>query len=119
MRDIKTFIVTDCLADFSREDHLMALKYIAGRAGKVVMINELLFVPQNKVQLRELILSLLDESNFPRDDENLIDYGLDSLRIMALSTRWCRVYSNVDFVILEKNPTLDAWWLLLSREEIV
>ncbi|MCA6222266.1 hypothetical protein KZ793_17490 [Photorhabdus sp. UCH-936] len=119
MRDIKPFIVADCVADFSREDHLMVLKYIVGRAGKIVMINELLFVLQNKVQLRELILSLLDESDFPRGDENLIDYGLDSVRIMALSTRWRRVYSDVDFVMLAKNPTLGAWWSLLSREEIV
>ncbi|MDE9541189.1 hypothetical protein KKJ28_19330 [Xenorhabdus bovienii] len=119
MRYIKPFIVADCLVDFSREDHLMALKYIAEHAGKVVMINELLFLPQDKIQLRELILSLLDESDFIRNDENLINYSLDSVREMTLSTRWRRAYSDVDFVMLAKSSTLDAWWSLLSKEEIV
>ena len=50
------------------------------------------------------------------DDENLIDYGLDSVRMMALAARWRKVYGDIDFVVLAKNPTIDAWWALLSRE---
>ncbi len=45
MRDIKPFFVADALADFSREEHLMALKYVAGRSGRVVMTEELLPLP--------------------------------------------------------------------------
>ena len=66
--------------------------------------------------LRELILPLLDESDEPMDDENLIDYGLDSVRMMALAARWRKVHGDIDFVMLAKNPTIDAWWALLSRE---
>ncbi|POP43453.1 isochorismatase [Superficieibacter electus] len=118
MRDIQPFMVADALADFSREEHLMALNYVAGRSGRVVMTEELLPapVPKSKDALRALILPLLDESDEPLDDENLIDYGLDSVRMMALAARWRKVHGDIDFVMLAKNPTLDAWWTLLSRE---
>ena len=116
MRDIKPFMVADTLADFSREEHLMSLKYVAGRSGRVVMTEALLPVPASKAALRAQILPLLDESDEPYDDENLIDYGLDSVRMMALAARWRKVHGDIDFVMLAKNPTIDAWWALLSRE---
>ncbi|XTZ37334.1 isochorismatase family protein [Salmonella enterica] len=116
MQDIKPFMVADALADFSREEHLMSLKYVAGRSGRVVTTQELLPVPGNKNALRALIQPLLDESDEPMDDENLIDYGLDSVRMMALAARWRKVHGDIDFVMLAKNPTIDAWWALLSRE---
>ncbi|ALR75914.1 isochorismatase [[Enterobacter] lignolyticus] len=116
MRDIKPFFVADALADFSREEHLMSLNYVAGRSGRVVMTDELLPLPGSKAALRALILPLLDESDEPMDDENLVDYGLDSVGMMALAARWRKVHGDIDFVMLAKNPTLDAWWALLSRE---
>lgn len=116
MRDIKPFFVADALADFSREDHLMALKCVASCSGQVVMTETLLPLPTSKQALRALILPLLDESDEPGDDENLIDYGLDSIRMMALAARWRKVHGDIDFVMLAKNPTLDGWWALLSRE---
>ncbi len=68
MRDIKPFmVVADALADFSRDEHLMSLKYVAGRSGRVVMTEELLPapIPASKAELREVILPLLDESDEP------------------------------------------------------
>ena len=116
MRDLKPFFVADALADFSREEHLMSLNYVAGRSGRVVMTDTLLPVPLSKAALRALILPLLDETDEPLDDENLIDYGLDSVRMMALAARWRKVYGDIDFVMLAKSTTIDAWWTLLSRE---
>ena len=117
MRDIKPFFVADALADFSRDEHLMSLKYVAGRSGRVVMTDELLpSIPASKDALRALVLPLLDESDEPFDDDNLIDYGLDSVRMMALAARWRKAHGDIDFVMLAKNPTIDAWWALLSRE---
>lgn len=116
MRDIQPFMVADALADFSREEHLMALNYTAGRAGRVVLTRDLLLVPQSKDALRELVLPLLDESDVPEDDENLIDYGLDSVRMMALAASWRKVFGDIDFIQLAKNPSIDGWWALLSRE---
>ena len=52
----------------------------------------------------------------PEDNENLIDYGLDSVRMMALAARWRQAHGDIDFVSLAKNPTIDGWWALLSRE---
>ncbi|WP_241650582.1 phosphopantetheine-binding protein, partial [Rosenbergiella collisarenosi] len=85
---IKPFMVADALADFSREEHLMALTYTAGRSGKVVMTDDLLLLPASKQALRDAILPLLEDDDIPEDDENLIDYGLDSVRMMALASRW-------------------------------
>lgn len=117
MRDIKPFFVADALADFSRDEHLMSLKYVAGRSGRVVMTDELLpSIPTSKEALRALVLPLLDESDEPLDDDNLIDYGLDSVRMMALAARWRKTHGDIDFVMLAKNPSIDAWWALLSRE---
>lgn len=90
MRDIKPFMVADALADFSREEHLMALKYVAGRSGRVVMTEDLLsgMYPGSKEALRTLILQLLDGKDEPQDDENLMDYGLDSIQMVSLAARW-------------------------------
>lgn len=117
MRNIKPFMVADALADFSREEHMMSLTYTAGRSGRVVMTGTLLPVPQSKAQLRAVVLPLLDEDSQDLDDgENLIDYGLDSVRMMALAARWRQVHSDIDFVALAKDPSIDGWWSLLSRE---
>ncbi|MDI8799820.1 hypothetical protein MJM59_29255, partial [Salmonella enterica subsp. enterica serovar Montevideo] len=40
---------------------------------------------------------------------------LDSVRMMGLAARWRKVHGDIDFVMLAKNPTIDAWWALLSR----
>ncbi|BAN96710.1 isochorismatase [Plautia stali symbiont] len=88
MRNIQPFMVADALADFSRDEHMMALTYTAGRSGKVVMTADLMPLPQSKDALRTLILPLLEDDDVPEDDENLIDYGLDSVRVMALAARW-------------------------------
>lgn len=42
MRDIQAFLVADAVADFSRDDHDMALRYAAGRAAVVTTTTALL-----------------------------------------------------------------------------
>ena len=116
MRNIQPFMVADALADFSREEHMMALTYTAGRSGKVVMTADLMPLPLSKEDLRALVLPLLEDDDVPEDNENLIDYGLDSVRMMALAARWRQAHGDIDFVSLAKNPTIDGWWALLSRE---
>lgn len=71
-------------------------------------------LPASLDMLRGEILALLEEDDVPEDEDNLIDYGLDSVRIMALATRWRQAGAPVDFVALAKKPTLAHWWALLS-----
>lgn len=42
MNDMQTFLVGDAVADFSAEEHLMALKFVSSRCGKVIATDSLL-----------------------------------------------------------------------------
>ncbi|OCQ54708.1 Isochorismatase [Photorhabdus australis subsp. thailandensis] len=124
MRDIQPFMVADALADFSYEEHMMALKYTAGRCGRVETTEQLLAalnakqVQWNKTRLKGLLLPLLDgDSGDIGDDENLLDYGLDSVRIMSLISHWRQQGYEVDFISLMKNPTINGWITLFTEHQ--
>ncbi len=81
MRDIKPFFVADALADFSREEHLIAeirRRPLRPRGDD----RRAATAPSLQSGAARVILPLLDESDEPLDDENLIDYGLDSVRMI-------------------------------------
>ncbi|MFB7852088.1 phosphopantetheine-binding protein [Streptomyces sp. NPDC056053] len=66
-------------------------------------------------QMREDIADILGESvdDIP-DDENLVDYGLDSIRLMALVGRW-REAHGIDIAVadLAERPAVETWAELL------
>lgn len=65
--------------------------------------------------VRQQVLELLDEELSDIDDnENLIDKGLDSIRIMSLVEKWRSIGVDITFMKLVKRPTISNWWRLLS-----
>lgn len=43
------------------------------------------------------------------DDDNLLDHGLDSMRLMQLASTWQSAGSPLDFSVLAERPQL-SWW---------
>ncbi|GAT67430.1 isochorismatase [Planomonospora sphaerica] len=70
---------------------------------------------ETAVRLRAEIAELLyvdpEELEF---DENLMDAGLDSIRVMTLIERWRREGVELTFADLAEKPTVAAWAELLS-----
>lgn len=122
MRDIQPFMVADAVGDFSEAEHAMALRYVAGRCGVVTDTAQVLQTAPVEITrqwLRDAIAALLDPSEGEFDgDDNLLDFGLDSIRIMSLVAAWDKLGRKVRFDDLAEKPTLNAWWQLLDAANL-
>ncbi|SHH53291.1 isochorismatase family protein [Massilia sp. CF038] len=122
MHDIQPFLVGDALADFSAEQHAMALDYVSQRCGVVSSAEQVMdalhqrgTLPASPAALRTEIAALLDvPASELEDDENLMFSGLDSIRLMSLLERWRRAGAVITFVELAEQPILAHWWQLLD-----
>lgn len=66
--------------------------------------------------MRRDIARILHED--PQDvplDESLVDFGLDSIRAMALAARWRDAGALVEFSDMAGNPVLSHWWQLVQQ----
>ncbi|MEV7777126.1 phosphopantetheine-binding protein [Kitasatospora sp. NPDC088351] len=66
-------------------------------------------------RIRAEVADLLGED--PADiplDENLADWGLDSVRLMALAERWRAEGAEVAYLQLAERPAVGAWAELLG-----
>ncbi len=127
MTDIQAFMVSDAVADFSESEHEMALNYVAGRCGYVLDKEQLLeqvsdAPSQRTIPLTEqgLALQLAALLDVPVDDiepeDSLLDFGLDSVRIMSLVGDWQQAGLDVSFMELAAKPSLAYWWQLIEKK---
>ncbi|WP_438030502.1 isochorismatase family protein [Sorangium sp. So ce233] len=139
MNDIQPFFVTDATADFSRDQHEMAIAYVAQRCGVALPTSEVVAalalrdragIPPRDVaapprwaldrapgldRLRADVAEILEQPvSMISEHESFLDLGLDSIRIMSLVERWREAGIEVSFVELAERPTLAEWWELLS-----
>lgn len=71
-------------------------------------------LPKTTQELRALIAGWLGVPvNELEDDDNLIECGLDSIRIISLLEQFKASGKTISFIELAENPTLAGWETLL------
>lgn len=126
MRDIQPFMVADAVADFSAREHGQALDYVSGRCGVVLTCQACVEalapaegLPSSLLALRMELAQIMEvplASIAPED--NPLQLGLDSIRLMSLLERWTARGAQLGFVELAERDSIDAWWRLIeSRRE--
>lgn len=74
--------------------------------------------PLTLEQLRADVARMVGEA--PEDialDDNLMDVGLDSMRMLNLIMGWNEAGLKVDFPDLAEHTTLEGWWKVLSARQ--
>jgi bifunctional isochorismate lyase/aryl carrier protein len=120
MQEVQPFLVADAIADFSAADHARALDWGAQRCAVVTTTAAVLgdLAPPALTRARvagDLLAALDDPPAVLEGDTDLMDLGLDSIAVMGLLTAWREQGAEVAFEDLaEVEPTLDAWWSVIS-----
>ncbi len=69
-------------------------------------------------RMRADIAELVDEAPEElEDDDNLLDWGLDSMRIFNLTVEWSQYGVELGFADLAEAPTLADWWQIVQRQQ--
>jgi bifunctional isochorismate lyase/aryl carrier protein len=125
MSNVRPFLVADALGDFSLAHHQLALSYASQLCAVTLTTQQALdaLAPRradgapslSRQQLRADVAELLQMSAAElADDDNLLERGMDSIRLMTLIERWRSAGTEVTFVELAEKPTLTDWFALLS-----
>ena len=76
------------------------------------------FVPDSPEELSRLVADMCGQESFPPGpDDNIFDFGLDSLRIFSLLSAWNAEGLSVDYPELASAPTLRLWWQLIQKNQ--
>ncbi|MCE9671199.1 isochorismatase family protein [Myxococcus stipitatus] len=124
MSNVQPFLVADALGDFSLTHHQFALNYASQLCAVTTTADQLIghlgppvAAPAqalDRQRIRADVAELLqEEAAALNDDENLLERGLDSIRLMSLVERWRSAGVEVTFVELAERPTLTEWYALL------
>ncbi len=137
MQDIQSFLVADAVADFSLEEHKMAMKYAAERCAfttsTLQLLDQLQVIEHSSPvavqertdwtleELKMLIFELLgeDPSEGLEDNEDLIDRGMDSIRMMSLVEILRGKGAEINFMQMAEKPTIADWLNLLSSQKVL
>lgn len=49
--------------------------------------------------------------------DNLMDLGLDSMRVMTLVERWSKTGVDLDFTDIAQHLTLAGWWEVVQAQQ--
>ncbi|WFP50544.1 isochorismatase family protein [Methylomonas sp. EFPC3] len=114
MLDIQPFLAGDALADFSREEHGIALRYAAGRCASVCSSQDIVTAltspyPSLQALRHEVAAAIAIEPHRLGDHDDLLLMGLDSIALMTLLQGWRQRGLQADFGDLAPTPTLAAW----------
>lgn len=133
MYDIQPFFVADAVADFSLQEHKMAMEYASKRCSVTISTANLMKALQMKGQvrkegelemtksstfetIREQVAEMLDvQAKELSDTDDLFNMGLDSIRLMSLVELWRQDGLEVNFIELAEKSTLSEWWSLIDR----
>ncbi|MCG8640170.1 MAG: amino acid adenylation domain-containing protein [Desulfobacterales bacterium] len=66
-------------------------------------------------EVREQVMAMLPQPVALAEADNLLEFGLNSLKIMRLTNNWRRAGAQVTFVELISTPFLKDWWILLQK----
>ncbi|MFY1831603.1 isochorismatase family protein [Myxococcus fulvus] len=125
MSHIQPFLVADALGDFSLDHHQLALDYAAKLCAVTTTTQQVidaLGAPitasapgLSRHQVRSDVAELLQQSALDLgEDANLLELGLDSIRLMSLVERWRSSGVEITFVELAERPTLNEWYSMLN-----
>lgn len=70
-----------------------------------------LTLPQMRLDVAALLRTNASEIG---DDDNLVDHGLDSIRLMQLAQQWSDRGVPIGFATLAERPQLSHWWTLID-----
>lgn len=114
MEDIQPFLVADAVADFSLDEHRLAVDYAARRCAVATTTRRAL-ADLGLARVRAQVAEVLEVApSALAVDEDLTLAGLDSIRMMSLVSQWQGVGIEISFEELIERPTLAGWTELLG-----
>lgn len=73
-----------------------------------------LTLEQMRIDIARLVNEVPEELE---NDDNLLDWGLDSMRIFNVSVEWNKTGLELRFADLAETPTLAGWWEIVQRQQ--